>query len=118
MIEANILLIKCPKAQKTIGVRIQKMEDGDWWRTWAFPLKMESAQDEGYDATPVKGNLFCTEDYPGCPHCGTGGFVQCNQCRKLTCYNNESSLICGWCGNLMDNIVTATDKFDVSGSGY
>lgn len=116
--EANILLYKCSKTKQLYGVRVQKMEDGDWWRTWAFPIKSHIARNEGYDATPVQGNLNPTKEYPGCPHCGSYGFVQCGKCKKLSCYNDETSLVCPWCGNKMENFVTATEKFSVTGNKF
>ena len=117
-VEANIILVKCLKAKKTFGMRVQKMNDGDWWRTWAFKIKESNAQSEGYDKNKVVGNLYSTEEYPGCPHCGTHGFVQCHKCKKLTCWDGETSLKCQWCGETLENIVTATEKFDVSGDKF
>lgn len=113
--EAAIILAKCPKRKIAYGMRTQKMNDGDWWRTWAFPINEKRAHSEGYDETQVLGNLFATAEYPGCPYCGAKGFVQCNKCKKIACYSGEKSLICPWCGNLMDNITTATEKFSLSG---
>ncbi|MBQ8849517.1 MAG: hypothetical protein IJ011_04175 [Clostridia bacterium] len=116
--EAKVLLVKCPTKRETFGVRIQKMDDGDWWRTWAFKLNTAQAQNEGYDETQVQGNLNETEEYPGCPHCGTHGFVQCGKCKKISCWKHETSMVCPWCGNNMSNIVTATSKFDVTGGAF
>ena len=112
--EANILLIKCNKSKQTAGVRIQKMEDGDWWRTWAFKINDSQAKREGFDKTNVLGNLYTTNEYPGCPYCGTSNFVQCGNCKKLNCWNGESAMVCQWCGQRMTNITTATEKFSVS----
>ncbi len=116
--EANILLFKCSRSNQLYGVRVQKMKDGDWWRTWAFKIKSQYAKREGYDRTQVLGNLNSTEDYPGCPYCGTYGFVQCVQCKKLSCWNGETSLICPWCGEEMENIIAATEKFSVTGDKF
>lgn len=116
--EANILLFKCNKTNQVYGVRVQKMKDGDWWRTWTFKIKPQHAKSEGYDKTQVQGNLNSTEEYPGCPHCGTRGFVQCGKCQKISCWNGETSLVCPWCGNKMDNIVTATEKFSVTSDKF
>lgn len=113
--EANIIMQKCSKSTKTFGVRVQLMNDGDWWRTWSFPMKKTQAKSEGFDKNSVKGNMYATEEYPGCPYCGTFGFVQCNTCHKITCWNSESSIVCKWCSNKMGNIVIATDKFDIFG---
>jgi len=116
--EANIVLFMCSKAKQAFGVRVQKMNDGDWWRTWAFKIKPQHAKSEGYDKTPVQGNLNPTEEYPGCPHCGSHGFVQCGTCKKISCWNGETSMVCPWCGTNMDNIVTATEKFNVTGDKF
>lgn len=113
--EAAVIVARCKKRNQMYGIRTQKMSDGDWWRTWAFSLDEKRAYNEGYDVTKVQGNLYYTEEYPGCPYCGTKSFVQCNICRKLSCYNNEVRMNCLWCGNDMDNIITVTEKFNVSG---
>ena len=113
--EATVILAKCSKAKRTYGIRIQKMEDGDWHRTWAFPVDEKRACNEHYDETSVQGNLRATEKYPGCPYCGTKGFVQCGSCHKISCWNGESRMTCPWCGNDMVDIAPATKKFDVSG---
>ena len=94
------------------------MEDGDWWRTWAFPINESRASSEGYDMTKIQGNLYSTEDYPGCPHCGTSGFVQCGKCGKLSCWNGETTMKCNWCGVQLENIVTTENGFDVSGGDF
>lgn len=116
--EANILLFKCSKANQMYGVRIQKMNDGDWWRTWAFKIKPHNAKSEGYDKTPVQGNLYPTQEYPGCPYCRTNGFIQCGKCKKISCWNGETSLDCPWCGVRMENFVEATEKFSVVGDKF
>ena len=112
--EATIILAKCKNGQ-TYGMRTQKMEDGDWWRTWAFPISGSRAKSEGYDLNVIKGNLYSTEKYNGCPYCKGSGFVVCGKCKKLTCYNGEEALTCQWCGNYMSNFQAATDKFELSG---
>ena len=113
--DAAVILAKCYKTKKMYGMRSQKMNDGEWWRTWAFPIDEKRAHGEGYDTTIVQGNMYHTEEYPGCPYCGTKNFVQCNKCRKLSCWNGETRLTCLWCGNDMNNIATATEKFNLSG---
>lgn len=113
--KASVILIRCSRNKSVFGARTQQMNDDDWWRTWAFAIDEDRANREGYDLETVKGNLYCTDEYPGCPYCGTKSFVQCNKCGKLTCWNGETILDCQWCGNHMDNIVEASDKFTVSG---
>ena len=113
--EAAIILAKCKNRNYTYGIRIQKMDDGDWWRTWAFPIDEQRGNREGYGITRIQGNMFYKEGYPGCPYCKTMDFVQCGKCSKLTCFKGENSMICSWCGNSMNNITPASDKFNVSG---
>lgn len=113
--EAAVVVAKCSKGKRTYGIRTQKMEDGDWWRTWAFPIDEKRARKENYDQTKIQGNLYCTEDYPGCPYCGTKGFVLCGNCHKISCWNGETSLTCPWCGSKLEEISAATKKFDLSG---
>ena len=116
--EAVIIMQKCSKKKAMFGVRVEKMSDGDWWRTWAFPMKETQARNEGYDKNSVRGNMYATEDFPGCPYCESTGFVQCGICKKLTCWNGESSMDCGWCGKKMNNIVVSKDGFELSGGKF
>ena len=116
--EANVIMCRCGKCSKVYGIRVERMADGDWYRTWAFKLSEKSAGREGFDKTPIRGNLNATLEYPGCPYCGTIGFVQCGYCGRISCWNGESSLNCSWCGKLMENIVDANEKFDVSANQF
>ena len=113
--EAVVILARCSANKLMFGMRTQKMSDGDWWRTWAFPLDEHRARKEGYDLTPIQGNLYFTESYPGCPYCGTKSLVHCNICHKLTCWNNESHLRCAWCGNNMRKISQMKEKLSLMG---
>ena len=45
--EASVILAKCAQ-DKLYGIRIEK-RDNDWVRTWAFKLKEETAEKEGFD---------------------------------------------------------------------
>lgn len=114
--EANIMLINCGKAKKIIGVRIQKTEDNNWIRTWAFKINDKKAINEGYDKTNVQGSLAATNDYPGCPYCGTRGFFKCGICGKINCFNNEEVVTCNWCGN--SGTTTTAEQFNIEGIGY
>lgn len=116
--EAAVILAKCPKKNKTYGITTEKKEDGDWWRVWAFPIEERRARNEGFDKTIVQGNLRSTDKYPGCPHCGAKGFVQCNSCHKIACWNGETQMKCPWCGTNMDKITPATEKFNLFGGDF
>lgn len=50
------------------------MEDGDWYRTWAFPLNEKNVSHEGDNQTRIHGSLKTIDGYPGCPHCGAKAF--------------------------------------------
>jgi len=115
--EAAVITIKCSSRNGMFGARIQKMEDGDWWRTWAFPLTASTARAERYDRVQVKGMLYPTPEYPGCPYCGAEAVVRCNGCGKLTCWKGETSLKCQWCGIQMENITVSRDGIAVRGGG-
>lgn len=116
--QASVVVIKCAKAKRMFGVRVQKMSDGDWWRTWAFKINEKKAQNEGYVSNAIQGSLNKTEEYPGCPYCGSYDFVQCGKCKKLTCYRGEAALTCLWCGKYMDNIAPAEEKFQLDSNDY
>ena len=111
--EATVLLAKCKKRNGYYGMRVQRLEDGDWWRTWAFPIDDRDAYRKESVVTSLRGNLFNTKQYPGCPYCGSINLVQCNKCGKLSCWNGEEQLSCPWCGHDMKNFVSS----EVSVSG-
>ncbi len=110
--DTTILLTRCTNKQ-FYGVKVQKMQDGDWWRTFAFPVNESRAKNERCE-NHVQGSLCCTAEYPGCPYCGAKSFVLCDKCHKMTCYQGEPALTCSWCGNYMDNITTVA-QFTLSG---
>ena len=49
--EASVILAKCAQ-DKLYGIRIEK-RDNDWVRTWAFKLKEETAEKEGFDKSTL-----------------------------------------------------------------
>ena len=114
--EANVLLFRCPNAKRSYGVRVQKMRDGDWYRTWAFKLSEKTARREGYDRSVIRGNLYATEEYPGCPYCGAKVFVMCGSCNKISCWDGTDRFTCPWCG-VSSGVSEADDVFTVSTDG-
>lgn len=97
--EAKIALCRCKEAGKVYGVRMER--SGDMWNsTWAFPVDMDQAKREGYDATVRKGMLGMTKEYNGCPYCGMKTFVVCDACKRLNCnIVTGETFTCDWCGN-------------------
>lgn len=115
-VKANVVIMKCPETKKVYGVRVEEHE-GDWFRTWAFPISERRAEREGFDKVVITGNLYPTDDYNGCPYCKTLRFVKCGRCGKLSCWNNEEKISCAWCG-LSGNVTPIHDEIDVSSGDY
>lgn len=113
--KATVILQKCTKTKKMFGVRIQEMEDGEWYRTWAFPIDEGRAAQEGYQNTQIKSFLPAVADYPGCPYCGsTNFFYDCN-CGKISCYYGDSTHTCPWCNNTYSDLGSMTEKVSFTG---
>jgi hypothetical protein len=119
-LNAKVIMAKCSQNKKSFGMRIEE-RGGDWVRTWAFPIDDYKAKREGFDANTVTGSMNSVDDYPGCPHCGSIGFVQC-VCGKIGCdsgiRNNAdgAEYTCPWCGGTRG--IKTAESFNVSGGGY
>lgn len=111
---AMVILQKCGQSGKTFGIRVQQMEDGEWYETWAFPIDEARAGREGYTSMNIKSFLPQTAEYPGCPYCGTKGWFYDSNCKKISCYHGETRHSCPWCGGEYDVAMTQ-DKLDFSG---
>jgi hypothetical protein len=67
-IKAAVGIAKCPATGKLYGVRIE--ERGTFWTaTWAFAIKPEVAQREGYSTNEFPSNIKYEAGYLGCPYC-------------------------------------------------
>jgi hypothetical protein len=88
MKEVTIIMATCQKSKRTCGIRAEKIK-GEWTFKWAFPIDAKVASQEGYDTTTVKGSTKINAEYSGYPHCGDSGFVHCDLCRKIVCYNGK-----------------------------
>ena len=119
-LNAKVIMARCSKTQKTFGMRTEQ-RGNDWIRTWAFPIDESKAKREGFDANTISGSLNVDDEYPGCPHCGYIGFVQC-QCGKIGCNggviqrNDNAEYTCPWCKQ--SDTVVYVNNFNVSGEGY
>lgn len=112
--EAKVVMMKCKDCKKAFGARIERREEG-WVFNWAFPIDESIAEKEGFDSEIIEGNVYLDEEYPGCPHCGSKGFVQCT-CGKLTCWEGEIISKCAWCGKKAK--VGVAEKFRISSGGF
>jgi hypothetical protein len=117
MKEATVIMARCQKKRLPFGVRAEKITR-QWHFTWAFPIDERSAKREGYDLTIVKGSIQIDSSYPGCPHCGGKGFVQCGACQKIGCFDGETSIyVCPFCGNSSE--ISIVESFDnIKGGGF
>ena len=122
-LKANVILVRCPKNKKPFGVRIEQ-RNGDWVRTWAFPIDERKAKHEGFDKNKISGSLNPVDDYPGCPYCGSIGFIVCD-CGKLFCPceikegdDGYGVAKCPWCGEVLDGLAGTDDDIEISGGGY
>jgi len=114
--EANVLLAKCSQHGKTLGMRVETYKN-DWIRTWSFKIDDSKAKREGFDKTLIEGTLTPTDDYPGCPYCGTMELFIC-PCGKLSCIQPDSrSVKCYWCNATHKNLAPV-GKAKVSGGGF
>lgn len=114
--EASVILAKCVQNKKLYGIRIEK-RDNDWVRTWAFPIKEETAEKEGFDKINFTGSFYTDEEYPGCPYCGTKKCFVCGSCGKISCYDGSDKVVCSWCG-AGGTATNDDEKLDVSGGGF
>lgn len=112
--KATVLLQKCTQTEKVFGVRVQEMEDGEWYRTWAFPISEECANREGYQNTHIASMLPALDEYPGCPYCKSKRFFYDAYCGKISCYHGEEKITCPWCKGTYD-VVTLTEKINIDG---
>jgi hypothetical protein len=115
-VEAQIFVSRCGTSGKLFATRVER-QGNDWIRTWAFPISEEVAKNEGFDQVTLSGNFPCTDDFPGCPYCGSVGFVHCGACGKITCDDGKSEIFtCQWCKN--SGKLTLVDSMSLTGGDY
>jgi len=101
---ANVLLARCKNNKRLYGITIEQDTPQLWNMKYSYPIDEHRAKSEGFDKTKITADCVAANDFPGCPFCGSMGYVKCGQCGKLTCYKDEVSMKCAWCNNNMDNI--------------
>ena len=115
--EANVVMARCASTSKSFGIHMERRTDDVWYCTWAFPLSEKSASNEGYTNTVISGRMEFDDEYPGCPHCNSTGWVKCWSCGKLTCWSSkDKSFSCKWCG--VSGEVESADEFELNAGGY
>ena len=97
--EALVVLCRCGEVHKPYGIRAEKTAANRWSLTWAFPIKEAAAKREGYDRSSIGGEVFFSDEYPGCPYCGRRELTVCS-CGHLNCtVVNNGVFTCEWCGS-------------------
>ena len=112
--KATVILQKCPQTKKLFGIRVEELEDGEWYRTWAFPIDARRASREGYQNTHILSKLPALQGYPGCPYCGSQSFFYDSNCGKISCFNGEERFTCPWCDETYD-VGSISEKLSFSG---
>lgn len=110
---AQVVIAKCRNG-KPYGIRMEK-NGKSWSMTWAFPTDEGRSGREGYSSTAMQGNFTPAAGYNGCPYCGAKYFLLCG-CGKISCYNNEETVSCNWCGT--QGKAQKTDNLSVNGSTF
>lgn len=115
--KAAIILQRCTYTRKTFGIRVQQMEDGEWYKTWAFPLNEKTARKEGYGDEQIVSMLPALPEYPGCPYCGgTGTFIDPNCGNHLSCWDGSPPpFTCPWCNRTYNAFGAMTEKAAFTG---
>lgn len=108
-----VVMAYCQTCKQPFGITVQKIGK-DFAFDWAFKINPSSAKREGFDKNKVNGNIFNTDHYPGCPHCGAETWFQCGNCKKFVCMRPGQKVVkCPECGN--EGEVTTADNFDLCG---
>lgn len=103
-INAQVLLARCKKSKQLYGITIEQVSGNAWEMKYSYFIDEVRAKSEGFDKSIITADCYAADIYPGCPNCGSTGYVKCSYCGKLTCWENEGSLRCSWCGKQMNNI--------------
>ena len=98
MKQQTVVLCRCPESKGLFGIRLDYLE-GRWKAAWSFKLRESTAKREGFGNNHITYTGEYTEEFPGCPYCGSKYFVLCGMCDKLTCDTPDVTTTCGWCGN-------------------
>lgn len=107
----------CYRSRKPWGITIEK-KGSECEFQWAFKISEEKIRHEGFDKNSFHGRVVFGPDYPGCPHCGAGGFYQCGGCRGIICMPDDigSVATCPRCGYKAG--FNEGGDFDLKGGGY
>jgi hypothetical protein len=91
-----VVLSRCTKRQEGFGIRFEQKIPGRWVADWAFAIKENLAQKEGYDRNEIAGAFEFDPKYPACPYCEASSIYKCS-CGKVACWDGQKTVICPWC---------------------
>jgi hypothetical protein len=113
-----VLVARCQKnaqSAKTFGIRMQRFEHA-WLATWAFAIRSDVAEREGYGKRRITGTFGFDEEYPGCPYCEQGSLCRCS-CGVTSCSEaNAKSMVCPGCKQ-RGELNSTVSELDVGGDG-
>ena len=99
-VRADIVVCRCEKTRNLYGMRVEEKSPGHWSATWAFPLRQDRIDSEGYGSALIQGKFSFAEGFPGCPSCQASSFALCNVCHRVGCSAaNAAYFTCPWCSN-------------------
>ena len=103
-LNAKVILARCKKSKQLFGITIEQVNRTRWNMKYSYFIDEKRAKSEGFDQTVISADCYSADTYPGCPNCKSMGYVKCEYCGKLTCWDGERSLRCAWCGKLLNDI--------------
>lgn len=112
---AIVITPMCQRSRRVYGIRLEK-RGSTWYKTWAFPMKQGAAEREHFQADMDLSGMETEDSYPGCPHCGSPALIQCDDCKRIYCYEGEQESTCPWCGST--GMVVSGGFDSVRGGGY
>ena len=107
-----IVMARCRQTKEYYGIRFEENRSIErypkhdfgiepnqlWVADWAFEIKKESADREGYAKTEISGSFSIAPAYPGCPSCHGRSIFKCG-CGKVACWDGKSQMVtCPYCG--------------------
>ena len=100
-----VAVCKCQKTKNNFEIRIEKKTQEInnqitqiLEATWAYKIRSDanflSADSSRQE---LKGIILFSDSYPGCPYCGQKNVCLCGECNRLSCMDeNQSVVVCPW----------------------
>lgn len=96
--EAIFVSMVCSTQRQPTVLRFQRV-GSDYAAVGASKQRPGSVIPAG-DGGAIRGGFGTMPGYPGCPYCGSDGFVRCGRCEELSCHDDTWEIFnCPRCGN-------------------